>query len=533
MSPPRRLRAPHEDGAVVSEPPLADFASLLAANRQALSRPPGEILGRPWIEVRGHAQQTALAAARSYLQDACEPVPPLRDAPLLMAGHQPELFHPGVWIKNFALHGLAKAHGLTPINLVVDNDTAKSTSLRIPVLNAGANPWPHVVHVPFDHWSGEAPYEERQVQDEQLFATLPARVAELNKDWGFSPFLPSFWEEVRRQAGRTRLLGERLAAARRDFERRWGCHNLELPVSQLCRTEPFAWFVCHLLLELPRFHSTYNACVQAYRKRYGIRSRNHPVPDLIAEGDWLEVPLWAWRTGSLIRGRLLGRRTGTAIELRVGQEPWPALPLPAATGANLVHAWQDLEQRGLKVRSRALTNTLYARLFLADLFIHGIGGGKYDELTDEIIRQFYHCEPPGYLVLSSTLLLPLPAFPARPERRRALAGELRDVRYNPQRHLADDNSRHAEAAELCARKDALIHQEPIGARERRERFHALRSLTDRLRPYVANRESQLLRTLDECVQELQGNAVLRNREYAFCLYPEELLRPFCMRFLSR
>ena len=42
---------------------------------------------------------------------------------LLLAGHQPELFHPGVWVKNFALNGLARRHGATPLNLVVDNDT--------------------------------------------------------------------------------------------------------------------------------------------------------------------------------------------------------------------------------------------------------------------------------------------------------------------------------------------------------------------------------------------------------------------------
>ena len=58
---------------------------------------------------------------------------------------------------------------------------------------------------------------------------------------------------------------------------------------------------------------------------------------------------------------------------------------------------------------------MYARLFLCDLFIHGIGGGKYDEVTDNIIRRYYGVEPPAYLVLSATLHLPLPHHPARPE----------------------------------------------------------------------------------------------------------------------
>ena len=41
-----------------------------------------------------------------------------------------------------------------------------------------------------------------------------------------------------RQARRTPLLGERFAAARRTFERRWGCHQVEVPLSRLWHAVP-------------------------------------------------------------------------------------------------------------------------------------------------------------------------------------------------------------------------------------------------------------------------------------------------------
>jgi len=92
------------------------------------------------------------------------------------------------------------------------------------------------------------------------------------------------------------------------------------------------------------------------------------------------------------------------LELRAGEDRWPSLPRPAEGHAETaVKAWRGLEEQGFKVRSRALTNTLYARLFLSDLFLHGIGGGKYDELTDELIRRFYGVEPPAFLILSAYL----------------------------------------------------------------------------------------------------------------------------------
>src|SRR5262249_37092291 len=159
-----------------------------------------------------------------------------------------------------------------------------------------------------------------------------------------------------------------------------------------------------------------------YRKRYGIRSRNHPVPDLGCAGEWCELPFWAWRSGERTRHRLFAKTGGREVELRAGLEKWPALPNGGDSAPKkMVDAFCRLERRGLKVRSRALTNTLFARLFLADLFIHGIGGAKYDELTDDIIRRFYGLAPPAYMVLSATLRLPLPMFQATPEQCRRQA----------------------------------------------------------------------------------------------------------------
>ena len=520
---PGRLRAPQQNGAVLADPPLAEVGRLLAVNGERFARQISNVLDRPWPELRRQARQAATAAARDYLRQAGEPVPPFDDQSLLMAGHQPELFHPGVWVKNFALHSLAKANGATPINLVVDNDTAKSTSLKLPALA----PSPRVAQIPFDRWTSETPYEERSVGDETLFASLVERVEPVFRA-GFVPFLGAFWAAVRHQAKRTSLLGERLVAGRRHFERDWGCHNLELPVSRLCRTEPFAWFACHLLNDLPRFHPVYNDSVHDYRRAYGIRSRNHPVPDLDTQDDWLEAPFWAWRAGQQRRERLWARQTAGRLELRAGQEVWPALPL---NPVKMVQAWQELEERGRKVRSRALTNTLFARLLLADLFIHGIGGAKYDELTDEIVRRFYGFEPPSYLVLSATLLLPLLAFPTGPELYHRLVQEMRDLRFNPQRHLRKEDLENAEIHALVAQKQAWMDRQPANAQERRERFEILRALTEQLRPFVRKQDGSLKEEIAKRQQELEANAVLQRRDYPFCLYPEEALRQFCLQFL--
>jgi hypothetical protein len=542
----RHLQAPAADGALLAEPPLAEAGGLIDVNHRRLAAALPDLLGRSWIDLRQHARAEALTAAESYLQRAGEPLPSAARGPLIVSGHQPELFHPGVWLKSFVVHGLARQNGGCAMNLLVDTDTVKSIALRIPAYRPPPLPSPRAgegkgggeaepdhavaVTVPFDRWTGEVPYEERAVADEALFADFPERARPLFDGWGFDPMLEPFWADVRRLAGVTPLLGERLAGGRRFWERRWGCHNLEVPVSALCQTPAFAWFVCHLLMHLPRFHSDYNHCLHEYRCLYGVRSRNHPVPDLAREDDWLEAPFWAWRRGAR-RSRLLIRRRGQTLESRIGDDAGPAFPCDAGQPDGLVAAWLDQAAQGLKVRTRALTTTLYARLFLADLFVHGLGGAKYDEVTDAIIRRFYEIEPPRYLTLTATLRLPLPLFPATDPECQALARQLRDVRYNPQRYLGRSAAADARVRELVARKEEWITRRPDNAEGRRQRYRALRALTDALRPYVAEQEERLRQELSRCVRQLRSNAVLRRRDYAFCLYPPALLGQFLRRFL--
>ena len=80
---------------------------------------------------------------------------------------------------------------------------------------------------------------------------------------------------------------------------------------------------------------------------------------------------------------------------------------------------------------------MFCRYLLGDLFIHGIGGAKYDELGDSIARRFFGIEPPGFLTLSLTAWLGLPDQTATPSELATLERALRDLVYNPDRHLSE------------------------------------------------------------------------------------------------
>ena len=203
----------------------------------------------------------------------------------------------------------------------------------------------------------------------------------------------------------------RIALARRELESHWGVSNLEIPLSEVCQTEGFFWFASHLMAHLPRFQQIHNAALAEYRAVYGIRSKNHPVSALGVQGEWREAPFWVWRQGQPRRRPLLVRQRPRTMFLRIAGEDDPLIELPLSPDREAccaVERLHDLAARSIRLRTRALTTTMFCRYLLGDLFIHGIGGAKYDELGDSISRRFFGIEPPEFLTLSLTAWLGLP-----------------------------------------------------------------------------------------------------------------------------
>jgi hypothetical protein len=521
------LRAPKDDGAILAEPPLGQAPALLARNAARLGAWDHDFQGRRLSVLRRKARSEAFDAARSYHEAAGLDLPPKPDesAPIVAAGHQPELYHPGVWVKNFAVAGMAARAKGVALNLIVDNDIPKGPFVRVPMTVSGrrkARP------VPFDDWPGEAPYEDQPIHDEGLFASFPARVHEALDGQVTHPLVDHFWSHVmdapEGMPGRDRV-GRRFARARRAVEAEWGAHNFEVPLSALCETDCFHWFACHLLAHLPRFQAIHDSALARYRALYKIRSKNHPVAALGRQGEWLEAPFWAWRAAEPRRRPLRVRQLAKTMELRIGGEDRPFLELPLGPDREAccaVEALRDLPAMGVRLRTRALTTTMFARLFISDLFVHGIGGAKYDELGDEILRGFFRFEPPAFLTLSMTLHLGLPTSSTTLDTLRQYHRHLRDTFWQPERFLDGE----AGAADLIREKHRLIAEAPATAAEKRARYRAFRRVNEALASLPAVERTHATFTDMAAVADLtlRDDAVARSREYSIVLFDEGRIR---------
>ncbi|MGD0517592.1 MAG: hypothetical protein ABSA26_08665, partial [Thermoguttaceae bacterium] len=363
----RRLHAPRENHSAVVHPAWNRVSDLIGENISLQSQSDYDVQGRKLSVIRRQARLELLEAARSWTAAYCN-VGPMPDSPsglIFLGGHQPQIFHPGVWLKNFALGRLAEQHRAIAVNLIVDSDAISSTSLRVP---GGSAENPSAAQVAFDRPDPAIPYEERRVEDRALFDSFGRRVRKQLNQLIPHPLMEKFWPLAIGQSKETGRLGAGIARARHLIEAQWGLTTLEIPQSRVCELESFHWFVAHLLVRLDKFSAVYNEAVREYRRLYRIRSASHPVPDLAADGQWLEAPFWIWSKDNPRRKRLFAKHAGNEMLLTDRQDINARLPLSAESDASrAVEQLADLGRRGVKIRSRALITTLWARLALGDL----------------------------------------------------------------------------------------------------------------------------------------------------------------------
>jgi len=511
-----RWRAPAEHGRALVDPPFSRFAECLSSNADRLGAF-ARAEGGAWCRLRRDARRDLLAAAVSYSRTYRDAGAADLDRPILMTGHQPELFHPGVWFKNFALAHHARRLGASAVHLIIDNDVPHGVSVRFPVRSDGRL---HAGSIAFDARGEAEPFEERRVRDRGLFASFADRVRNAVSAWIPDPLVERLWPDVIEAAERTGRLGLALAQGRHRLEARWGLDTLEVPLSRVCDGDPFRRFASYLLSRSERFARDYNAALAEFRREHRIRSRTHPVAELAVDGEWREAPFWIWTAERPSRRRLFVRRRAARLELTDRARVSFAIPESRFGLESLesLDAWRAAGARGVRVRPRALVTTLFARFFLGDLFLHGIGGAKYDRLTDAIASRFFGREPPAFATLSATVLPPVEHPNVPPDAVGRVDSRLRELAFHPERHAP-----RSERAEQLAAEKRDWTTRPIPDTMRGARHAAVTRINADFQPLVEPLRHAWRIERAELIENRRVTELWASREFAFCLFPEERL----------
>src|SRR5256712_6482929 len=132
---------PQKSGEALCLPPARQFAALARRNAALLTDAPLTIAGVRLADVRRRARTEVLQAAKMYSLSLDLTASTFAPSDLfLVTGHQPFLFHPGIWLKHLLIDRLAGSR-MGALSMPVDNDVAEDVGADVPHLDA-AGPRP-------------------------------------------------------------------------------------------------------------------------------------------------------------------------------------------------------------------------------------------------------------------------------------------------------------------------------------------------------------------------------------------------------
>lgn len=515
---PAKIIVPRKHGQILAEPPLSAVKS--AAKTWHSSNHNCELTGFTLT----HAQMIALArqdlwrAAEAHAKaigisaGSC----PTADQPWVLTGHQVEFYHPGVWAKVIAADELARRTGGVAFDLLVDHDVVDDLGFDVPVREGDA--WVRKgVHyaqasaIPADGltppsaesfaaWQNELhQYPLAKVDSLQHVMKTLQPAADTAHAGGYTPWL---------------------SRARRELEQSLGINVIHVPTSGLCSGEAWKHFVAAWISHAQFWVHHYNHHLARYRKRAGIKNPHHPMPDLEVHGDSIEMPFWIYKPGQPRQ-----RMTLQSGRIVAGEKQYDLNELLAA---------------GYVVRPRALTLTMFARLFIADAFIHGIGGALYDQITDELMQDLFSSAPP-YCCVSAAWLLPL----GQPLEMHDTLGHLRFERHhaehNPDLYLDEKLARDPAVAKLLKEREHLIEsiatsmqENRAGGRaDRQAMFHTLHDTNAAIHAHAPEILSKLSDEIQSTLKAQRENKVLLWREYFFAMHDRQSLQEFTAEVCKR
>ena len=508
-----QYRTPTGDGEVTVIPAADSLPEAARANAKLGTSYEFKVLDVPASTLAAQVRADVLRLAREYTTSLGLEAQTAAPELIVATGHQPVLPHPGIWLKNHLASRVARQLGAASVNFIVDNDTVDLNTINVPADDEGLQN----KAVPFIDCPHGMAAEEIVVRCDAVGALREA--ARLAR----TALADSLADEFVASASPAEGLTEFVSRPRRRLEESFGVRNLELPVSLLCSTDGFLALCAHIVTNAEQFFGTYNRVLDRHRARQGITNPVEPSPNLMRQAGRLELPFWVWRKGEA-RGPMFVACDAAETLVCEGTTIVARIPRSTTGAADVVAVLRRAFGAGFKIRPRALTMTMFFRLFCCDLFIHGMGGARYEPANDAIIREFFAAEPPVYVTASATLFVkpkaPAPSAQGLVEMRQ----RIRRMKMTPERFVEELLPDDLEAHELARQRAALLDMAGLSKRERRRAFAESKRLAARLRerlaPHILGAENELARA----EKNAAARSIIEDRTYPFFLHARAALQ---------
>lgn len=497
-------------------PEPSDWPSLLAENKLITENLPNR------LESRGEL----LGIARNYTLAILDVVCP-NNIPenIIATGHQAMWHHCGIWAKNLTTCQFAKDVDGRSLHLVLDHDFY-DTAMVLPIRNTDGS-W-YFKKIEIEPKQESVPLEFRRVSQDSYIKTFINAV--INAPAG--QFCSDIWSKCatvkKNKISRFNNIADLITYLQCMLNVALGLDMLYLPVSKLSQSSAFINFVISIILDAASFATNYNDAITKH-----IDERKTDPGETVRRlaidktRNFTELPFWLLsangkRTSLYVTPNKTNRITISDASTELGNLDLSCLNSKTDQLKNL------LEQLGYSLRPKAVSLTLFVRLFLADWFVHGVGGVLYEPVTDYLIENYYKIKPLRFGVATCTMTSPLPNTAAFPEDNIAqLKHKLHNIKHNPDRYINESMLKKEPVASLLQTKEERIAQTKdisLPSALRKSAWSSLSIINKKLFEYAKDTAEELEKKIVESEKNKISQEVCNCREYFFGLFPVKQLR---------
>ena len=342
---------------------------------------------------------------------------------IIMSGHQPNFLHPGILFKDILASKIAKETGATVLHLIVDTDQV-GMEFVLPVSDGTHAHLERYLFHKREH--NVYKYVKTTEDDRKKLVEIREKISSDNcflpKDKK-SEFL-ALMDTIIEKSRSTEFFYQLTEIFRNHFIAANAPEIIDIHLSDLTETECFRVFVEKIRERHTEFKNIFNAKLAEYRQKHNISNKAQPIPDLKDN----EMPFW--------------------ILDKEGKR---------------LHMYTDSDNKN--IIPRAITLTMFLRLFVSDLFIHGTGGGRYEAVSHETVKDFFKIQGAPWFVASLTMnLLPDKCFQIQFPTKREILDMERNFQFSPELFCEADN-------ELLAQKTELIRKLELAPKGQKREIH--------------------------------------------------------------
>ncbi|MDH4199221.1 MAG: hypothetical protein OEV66_02485 [Spirochaetia bacterium] len=435
-----------------------DIASLYNYNRDLSSRWPDKILQLKTLVREEIAERLMLS----------------KDLPLIVNGHQAIFYHPGLVSKEILAFRAASQLKGNALSVILDHDP-NDLIFSYPAIKMEKSEFRIQKKFKLLASKDSFHYFNLQLDLNGFFEILENIAANLKPHYREESlhFLEENFAILKRHAGKNS--SDLVVHSRMESLKQSGMNLLALKTSEITALQSWKQYCASINSDIAGFASAYNLALHDYRNAHGIKNHAQPVPDLKYD----ELPFWVIDDN--------GKRQKASYA-----------------------------DKGKTLLPRAITLSIFLRLFASDVFVHGTGGARYDQVTNSIIQRFFRVTPLAFLVKTASLQIPvLEASPVSRYKNilpySKWQSQYRDFQYHPEKIRAHDPFLVKERFRLVEEfRNAVGNKKQIHERLEQNRLKNMKNMN--------LIKKNLHAELDEIKKYSRDKSVLFDRSFPYFFY---------------